>query len=1277
MVLSFCPDSFFEMNIAFVIRRWILWLSFFLFGVSLFSADRDLTRLRFESLSERFENAGGEIHRIAEGPSGFVWFGTNRGVLRYDGYDIRTFRNISDEPGSLINDVVWSFLLDADNRFWIGTQMGISRYIPDLDSFENYILNPVDMNDNLNNRCNAIVQDSSGNVYASAESGIVYRFEESTNRFEALNTASFGVIKSMACDALDRIWIGAEGALYRFDTRTREIRAFTSGFKVERESARNFIYSIHVDDPEKVWLSTAYQGIILMDPETGERRTLPTIHSNEKRVHYLKALADGRVWACHGRGLTLLDRNGDRIHNYMSEQRIDSLPAGSVRCITVDRQSNIWVGSAKYGVHVSTNNKSFDRDYLETTDHLPGVTPVVTKIMWDRSGRKWIGYYNGGIDVFAASGEHSFSIRHDSDDPTTIGRGAVYSLMQDSLGRVWVGSYGGGLMRFDESTRRFHKYHRDLDDPTSIPGGDPRSIVEDDDGNIWVALKGAGVARLDRDTGEFTSYKTDPYNTLTSLLDDWPSDILYDDSGYIYIATPVGLSVLDLETGEFENYTPQENVPDSLSNARCHTLFRDSKGFIWVGTGDGANRFDPKSKRFKRFTRSDGLPSHQAFCIIEDRSGDIWVGTDSGLGRIFLETGKIKSYGVLDGLMDNEFVPGAVGISPEGSVYFGQTGGLTVFDPVEIYDNEIAPPVFITDVKVFFHSLEVDPSSPSSLDRHVSELEELVLDYDQKVLTINFVAQNYIQPQRNQYAYLLEGFDSDWNEVGTRREANYTNLNPGRYTFRVKASNNDGVWNEEGTSLRLRVMPPFWMETWFFFLLIAMGVLAVYLFVRYRERKLKRTQRELEEEVQNRTKKINEQKLALEGQRSQLENQRDQLQGAREFLEKKVSERTSDLVKAKEKAEESDRLKSSFLANLSHEIRTPLNAVVGFSTLLGETDTSAEEMEEYVSLIVENSDSLLHLIDDILDYSLIDANQIKIEESAFLWDDFFDLVFVSHSVLPRADGVDLVSENALKGQGYKLVSDQQRIKQVLDNLLTNASKFTVEGSIVFGARIEGGLFCLYVKDTGKGIQPEFLEVIFEQFYKLREDEIEAHRGVGLGLAISKSLVEILGGDLSVVSEYGKGSMFSVRFPATMLQCSEVEAMKIVEEPAELIGMQQTGRILVIEDEKNNYLLLKAILKATRFDVVWVDRGEEGVRVYQEEGPFDVVLLDIKMPGIDGYETIKRLRAINRNVLVVAQTAYAMAEDKIRALEAGFSRYIAKPINARELFGILSDLLPEE
>ncbi|MDQ8197372.1 two-component regulator propeller domain-containing protein [Pelagicoccus enzymogenes] len=1250
----------------------VLRLAFFIVPVAPAAAERDLTRLRFEALTDRFENSGGEIHRIAEGPSGFIWFGTNQGALRYDGYEIRAFRREEGNPTSLINDAVWSFLVDGKNRFWIGTQMGVSRYVPELDSFENYVLNPVDMNNNLNNRCNAIVQDSRGNVYASAESGIIYRFDEVEKRFEPMNAASFGVIKSMACDELDRIWIGSSSAVYRYDTVTRETRAYLEGFEGSSEMNRNFIYSLDVGDPERIWAGTAYQGVVVLDVESGEARPLPLEHSNEQRVHFLQSTEDGRIWVCHGRGLTLMDRNERRIQNYMASDRVDSLPSGSIRCLAVDSQSNIWVGSAKYGAHVSTNNKRFNRDYLENAANRPGVTSVVSRVLWTRGGERWVGYYHGGIDVFAEDGAHLFELRHDPADPKSIGRGAVYSLMEDSRGQIWAGSFHGGLMRFNREDRSFSKV-------LGTPGGDPRAIAEDEDGNLWIALKGAGIALYHRESGRFESFKSDPFNTKHSLLDDWPSDILYDPSGLVYVATPIGLSILDTETKVFNNYTPDATNPNSLSNAICHTLFRDAEGKIWVGTGYGLNRFDPIEKTFKSYTMADGLPGHQVLCVTQDRDGDIWAGTDGGLARLDLGTGKVKSYDHLDGLMSNDFSRNSVAMSPTGEIYFGQTGGLTFFDPSKIRDNEIPPPVFITDVQVFFKSLKVDPSDPNSLPKHISKLDELVLTHEQKVLSISFVAQNYIQPQKNRYAYLLEGFDSDWNDVGTRREANYTNLNPGSYVFRVKASNNDGVWNEEGASLRLRILPPFWMTPWFFSLLFLAVVLLVYLFIRYRERNLKRRQRSLEEEVQKRTKKINEQKLALEGQRSQLEKQRDELEEGRERLEEKVEERTSELVKAKEKAEESDRLKSSFLANLSHEIRTPLNAVVGFSTLLKETKASEEEMVEYLSLINENSDSLLRLIDDILDYSLIEANQVTLDEKDILWDEFFDNVFASHSVLPREEGVELLCENALRGQEYSMVTDHHRLRQVLDNLLTNASKFTSAGSIVLGARIEGGVFCIYVKDTGKGIPSEFQEVIFDQFYKLKEDDVQARRGVGLGLAISKRLVDLLGGELSVKSEYGKGSKFSVRFPLSVLHRADESdsGFGSDDELPEKLVRARSGRVLVVEDETNNFLLLKAILKPTRFEVVWAESGEKGVKVYQQEGPFDLVLLDIKMPGIDGFETIRRLRAINQNVLVVAQTAYAMADDKIRILEAGFNRYVSKPIKAKELLQVLAELLPDE
>ena len=1253
---------------------WHFLIVLMLCGVSrLPGTDRDLSYLRFEALTDRFENAGGEIHCIVEGPSGFIWFGTNRGALRYDGYSVEDYRNVAGDPKSLINDVIWSFLVDARRRFWIGTQMGVSRYVPEIDGFENYILNPIDLNNNLNNRCNAIVEDSQGNIYASAESGIVYRFDEESNDFVPLNVAGFGVIKSMACDALDRIWIGSNESLYLYDPVSKTTKDYSAAFELRAAGSRNFLYSLHVGNPRKVWAATAYQGIVILDLETEEVRRLPVRNDNEARVHYLMAEKDGRVWSCHGAGLTLYDQEGERLYDYHASSSVDSLPYGSIRCIAIDGQENLWLGSWKHGVHVSTNNKLFKRNYLEKSKRPVGLTPVVSKLMWDDRGRLWVGYSSGGIDVYESNASLAFALRHNPRDERSIGQGSVYSMYQDSRGDIWVGTYHGGLMLFDEANRSFQAFAHQPDDPYSIPGGDPRNIAEDERGRLWMALKGAGIAMYDPADGRFYGYRSDPYNTERSLLDDWPSDILCHPNGKVYVATPIGLSALDVESGRFENYTPVAGDSASLSNASCHSLLLDSEGQIWVGTGNGANRFDPVSKTFMVYSMEDGMPSHQALCMVEDRAGHVWVGTDAGLGRIDPRGGVVKSYDFQDGLMANAFYRNAAGLAPNGDVYFGQAGGLTYFDPDRIVDNENPPKVLITDIKVFFKSLEVAPGKEGSLQRHISELHELTLDYDQKVVTINFVAQNYIQPEKNEYAYMLEGFDPAWNFVGTRREANYTNLNPGVYTFRVKASNNDGVWNESGALLRLRILPPFWMRSWFYLGLCLLVVLLVYLYIKYRERSLVQTQLALEEEVRNRTQKINEQNAALALQKDELEQHR-------EHLEQMVEDRTSELVKAKERAEEADRLKSSFLANLSHEIRTPLNAVVGFSTLLQQCEGDQEEICEYTELVVENSGTLLRLIDDLLDFSMIEANQITIVENEFAWDEFFERVWASQKILPRADGVELICRNEVGGLGYVMKADAHRIRQVLVNLLTNASKFTAAGRIVMSARIEGAEFCLSVEDTGKGIREEFLEAIFHRFYKLQEDEAQARRGVGLGLAISKRLVELMGGRLTVKSKYGEGSTFTARFPVSQLRRfheePHSEEMAAVLEPTRDSLPQECmdGRVLVIEDEECNFRVLSAMLKRTNLSVTWASCGETGLNVYRESGPYDLVLIDIKMPGIDGYETLARLREIDPKVPTVAQTAYARAEDKLRVLNAGFDFYLAKPIDQVELKRVVSSLL---
>lgn len=1258
-----------QKNILQKLRLFIAATSLFaFFTLELLAQERNIDQLSFQELVPPNDSPLSQINEILQGPQGFTWIASTRGALRYDGYGIKSYVKEQGNPNSLINNSVWTLHLDKQNRLWLGTHRGVSRYEQRSDSFRNYVLNHDDIDNNQTNRCNAIVEDSQGRLFAATEDGIVYKYDPRGDEFIPLNRATrFGVIKSMAVQANGTIWLGCDGVAFSFHPDSLEIRKFTQGFETPHGASVNFLYSTCLVNEEQIWFGTAYSGIVALNPTTGEAVSLPSRRAYEQRVRRIKHQGKDSIWACRRDGITVYDVHTlERKTEYNSSGKAGSLPSASISSILVDDQQNVWVGTFKQGIYLSTNNKAF-RTYTPKAEDLgAGVESIISQVMIDAQDRHWYGFVAGGIKVTDANQELLFSLKPDPDDPRGLGDQTVYDIIQTTDGAIWVATYNSGLHKFDESTRSFTRYKHEAQNADSLSGNDIRGIAEDRDGHLWLAIKGYGFTRFDPTTGKAKNYYIDPLNPEASILNKWPSDIEIGPSEKVFIATPDGLSVFDPKENRFENYRPNKTKKNSLIGTYCLDLFRDSNGQIWIGTNNGISLFNDQKKTFTNYQVSDGMPSNQVLAIHEDLNGNIWAGTDNGLAKINLQTGKIKSYDTLDGLIYNGFLPDSVFRRNDGQLYFGQKRGVTLFQPSEITENTTPPDVFITDIKVLFKSLSSEKNSDDSNENKFYPGASIIkLDYDKKAVTIEYVAKNYIQTPKNQYAYRLIGFDNDWVHVGTRREAHYTNLNPGNYTFQVKAQNNDGYWNEEGTKIDIVITPPFWKRPEFYTIFILATLGSIFLFIRMREKHLIQEREKLERIVAKRTATISQ-------QNTKLEEQKDNLAEHRSKLEEEVAARTAEYLAAKVRAEESDRLKSSFLANLSHEIRTPLNAVVGFSNLLSAGGCDKEEIDEFAEIIDDNSKSLLRLIDDILDFSLIESNQITIYEKPFVFNDFFESIGSAHSLVLSETDIEFTWENTVSDEGFIVHSDRQRLKQIIDNLLTNATKFTHSGSIKLEAEISAGNLSMTVADTGKGIKPEHLERIFEHFYRIQEDERMAKRGVGLGLAICKRLAELLDGSLSVESEEGQGSRFTLNLPL-----HKAESLKAsLESKHTRLGNTKPRsfsgkRILVIEDEETNFKLLEASLKKYKVELLWATGGEEGISLFNDKGPFDMVLLDIKLPKMDGFEVHSQLRAISPDSIIVAQTAYSMKEDEIRIRAAGFTDYLSKPISSLQLNDVLN------
>ena len=726
-------------------------------------------------------------------------------------------------------------------------------------------------------------------------------------------------------------------------------------------------------------------------------------------------------------------------------------------------------------------------------------------------------------------------------------------------------------------------------------------------------------------------------------------------------------------------------------------VFLDNDGNYWAGTTENGLLIIKPDGTVEKHNDTNGFLSNSISGVLDDKKGNIWILTSAGLTEYQSGSKTFRHFTVSDGLQGKQFTRFARLKAKDGNIYIGGFNGFNIFQPENITISSYIPPVYIDEFLIFNEPV-TNYTSNSPLKRTISETDEIILSYKQSFFSFGFTAVNFTYPEKVTYAYKMDGYDNKWNYTNTsRRYATYTNLDPGQYTFMVKATNNDGIWNEKPTTIKITITPPYWKTKWFISLSIFFIIGSAFLYYKMRTTQLKRQKQLLEVKVNERTselenannilverqeeilqqnEEITRQKEVEEEQHAKIEKAYQELALYENQLEEIVEQRTKELLIAKQKAEESDKLKSSFLANLSHEIRTPLNAIIGFSDLLIDGKAEQAQQEMFKSMIQSSSDSLLNLINDILDFSKIEAGQIDIVKAPVNLSKIVTEIRELYNIeLSRLNSkankkIDFRIIESPELIDYVLITDENRLKQILQNLISNAIKFTIQGSVEvsYNLSIDGKLLNFNVKDTGIGISKENQDVIFGRFRKIENPSVNLFRGTGIGLSICKHLVKLLDGKIKVESELGQGSIFSFTIPIQN-KTKVVEAVipqNINPECPDFIGKT----ILFAEDDDSNYILAEIYLKKTKVSITRAVNGLEAVEIYYKNQNFDMILMDIKMPIMDGFEALKRIKSVNPQVIVIAQTAHAYHDEIERIKAEGFTDYLLKPINAKKLYSTL-------
>ncbi len=1214
------------------IGKYILILVFFL----LLQSTVVVGQYAFRHINKRDGLSQNSVFCIEQDNSGFIWFGTRDGLNRYDGYKMVVYRQEDGNSAAVAgNDIRCLYFDKQYQSLWVGTSNGLSRYRSEKDDFVSY--------------------------FAGSKPGQLLG----------------GSIRSVLRDQQGRLWVGTSRGLHLFDDKSERFQIIRREAGAAGEISSNNVKLIFEDLEGQIWIGTKNglnRLIYHRDSTFAFEQVL-----NEGMVKLsgqdIKTMAQGPdsvYWiGTHSEGLFRWDARLNKLRHYHHQkEEPHSLSHDNIRTVQVSPDGNIWVGTFVGLNRYRPATDDFEVLLSESRDLNSLSNSSVRSVFFDHRGSMWIGTYYGGINYYDQQ-INRFRNLEQQLDGKGLSHGVVSSFWENDDGSLWIGTEGGGLNLLDRETGHFTYLTAD----NKLSGNNVKTLLEARN-SLWIGFFSEGLDRLDLETGSIKNYRFQP-GQPHGLLNNNVYGLLAAGK-HLWIASyGGGLACMNMETEQFQGFQHDPEDPESLCSDLTRVLFQDRTGQYWVGTDDGLDCFVPDSlgpgPRFRhflpgseiyalyqsknrhiwvgtysdglfqirengeviqQFTEAFGLPGHTIFGILEGGDGHIWLSTNNGLAKLDRRDNTFTTYNYSDGIRNLEFNFNAYYKTSSGELLFGGTKGATLFKPEDIRLNTFVPPVVFTGLKSFNQPVKVG-GDQGLLHEAINHTSSLAFSYNRASFSLSFSALDYLNPSNNNYRYRLEGLDDEWTYAKGETEATYTLQRPGTYLFRLRGANNDGLWNPVERNISIEVLPPPWRTGWAYLSYLLILALVFWGTVRF----------------------------------LRLRHQLDM-----EALEKRQQE-------------ELHQAKLRFFTNIAHEFRTPLTLILGPLEDLVRDQLTVPVHRKLVS-VEHNAKRLLYLVNQLLNFRKLEADHERMEAAEGNVVRFLQEIYLSFQEHARSRQITYGFHT--DADPVYLYFDRDKMEKVVFNLLSNAFKFTPDGGrIALRLQQDEHFVRITVQDSGKGVPDELQEQIFKRFYEKEATFRHSFKGTGIGLAVSRQLVRMHHGKISLESEEGKGATFTVQLPLGRAHFKDEELISefrdsedirqyisVTKPSAEAYDTAPTTTeagpsgdaplLLIVEDNEEVRSFIEAIFKA-EYRLITAANGEEGLEKAIKAAP-DLVISDVMMPKMDGITLCRKLKTdlSTSHIPVLLLTARTGLIFKLEGLETGADDYLTKPFSPKEL-----------